>query len=106
MTEPEPLLDRDHLTRQTFGDADLAAEVLVLFRQQCDRLLPALAEAGRPAAERADLAHTLKGAALGIGARRVAAAAAALEEALRTNAPAEPPLADLADAVAATLALL
>ncbi|WP_407522644.1 Hpt domain-containing protein [Methylobacterium oryzisoli] len=116
MTDPEPLLDRDHLARQTFGDADLAAEVLALFREQCASLLPALADAERPPADRADLAHTLKGAALGIGARRVAAAAAALEAALRADeaghsarghpSSADDRVGDLTAAAEATLALL
>ena len=46
--KPAPLLDRAHLDAQTFGDADLAREVLSLFEDQCRRLLPALAEEGRP----------------------------------------------------------
>ncbi len=81
---PAPLLDRAHLEAQTFGDADLTREVLSLFEDQCRRLLPALAEEGRPAGDRADLAHTLKGAALGVGAMRVAQASAAVEADFRT----------------------
>jgi HPt (histidine-containing phosphotransfer) domain-containing protein len=84
-----PLLDRAHLDAQTFGDADLAREVLTLFEEQCRRLLPALAEEGRPAGERADLAHTLKGAALGVGAMRVAEASAAVETGLRGDGTAD-----------------
>ena len=100
-----PLIDREHLTAQTFGDADLAREVLGLFVEQCRRLTPALAAADRPAAERADLAHTLKGAALGVGAARVAAASAAVEARLRAG-DATPDLPDLEAAVAATLAVI
>jgi HPt (histidine-containing phosphotransfer) domain-containing protein len=99
--KPAPLLDRAHLDAQTFGDADLAREVLSLFEDQCRRLLPALAEEGRPAEARADLAHTLKGAALGVGAIRVAQACAAVEADLRAGRAAD--LAGLRTAAAATL---
>ncbi|MBD8906939.1 Hpt domain-containing protein [Methylorubrum zatmanii] len=99
-----PLLDRAHLDAQTFGDADLAREVLALFVGQCRRLLPALSEEGRPAQERADLAHTLKGAALGVGAMRVAAASAAVETGLRTGT--ETPLPALGQAVTETCVLV
>ncbi|MGY2050677.1 Hpt domain-containing protein [Methylobacterium sp. JK268] len=106
MEDPEPLLDPRHLAQQTFGDADLAAEVMGLFREQCGRLGPDLADPARPAAERADLAHTLKGAAAGVGARRVGALAARLEEALRRGdeGAARDLLPPLAAALAATLA--
>lgn len=103
-TEPAPLLDRAHLDVQTFGDADLAREVLGLFAGQCRRLLPALAEAERPADERADLAHTLKGAALGVGAMRVAEASAAVEAGFRAGAATD--LQALRAAVADTLEAL
>lgn len=96
-----PLLDRAHLEAQTFGDADLAREVLSLFEDQCRRLLPALAEEGRPAGDRADLAHTLKGAALGVGAMRVAEASAAVEAGLRADGRAD--LEALRSAAAQTL---
>ncbi len=81
----EMLLDRAHLDRQTFGDADLAREVLGLFAEQCERLLPGLADPDLAPGARADLAHTLKGSALGIGAARVAALAGRLEAALRAG---------------------
>ncbi|BAU93555.1 Hpt domain-containing protein [Methylorubrum populi] len=102
--QPVLLLDRAHLDAQTFGDADLAREVLSLFEDQCRRLLPALAEAGRPAEARADLAHTLKGAALGVGAMRVAQASAAVEAGFRSGAGAD--LSSLQAAAAETLTAL
>ncbi|AWN47810.1 phosphorelay protein [Methylobacterium terrae] len=104
----ETLLDRAHLAQQTFGDDDLAREVLALFSGQCDRLLPGIADPDRDGAGRADLAHTLKGSALGVGAMRVAALAGRLESALRAgDAPAIRDLAPaLARAVRETLALL
>ena len=101
----EPLLDRAFLDAQTFGDAALAAELLGLFDAQCRRLAPRLADAAVPPAERADAAHTLKGAARAIGARRVAALAALVEEALAAPQEASrlSALASaLADAAAAT----
>ncbi len=98
-----PLIDRAHLTAQTFGDADLAREVLGLFVDQCRRLTPMIGAPTPSAAERADLAHTLKGAALGVGAVRVATAGAAVEASLRADGAA-PDLPELEAAVAATLA--
>jgi len=73
------VLDRAHLARTTFGSAELAREVLGLFDAQSERLLEAMRD-GDPAAVRR-LAHTLKGAALGIGAIEVARAAEAVERA-------------------------
>ena len=78
---PEPLevavLDRDHLARMTFGDRSLEREILQLFERQSELLLDRM-RASEPAAI-ATLAHTLKGSALGIGAARVAHAAAEAE---------------------------
>ena len=78
----EPLLDRAFLDAQTFGDAALAAELLRLFEGQCARLVPVIADADLLAEARGDAAHTLRGAAQAIGARRVAALAAGVEAAL------------------------
>lgn len=97
------LLDHDHLARQTFGDADLAAELLGLFVQQCHRLLPGIVDPGRPAIDRADLAHTLKGSALGIGAMPIADLAATIEDALRAGADIDAAGRRLEAAVADTL---
>ncbi|GLS46887.1 Hpt domain-containing protein [Methylobacterium brachythecii] len=103
----ETLLDRDHLDAQTFGDEALARELLGLFADQCRSLLPGVADPGRSEADRADLAHTLKGSALGVGASRVAARAAETEDALRVGSDVSPGRAlALAEAVAATLAAL
>jgi len=77
-----PILDLGHLGRQTGGDAVLESELLALFEAQCERLRPLLGE-GRPAGERADAAHTLKGSACAIGASRLATMADRLETALR-----------------------
>jgi HPt (histidine-containing phosphotransfer) domain-containing protein len=71
------VLDRDHLARMTFGDRSLEREVLQLFDRQSELLLDRM-RASEPAAI-ATLAHTLKGSAVGIGATRVASAAAEVE---------------------------
>jgi len=71
------VLDRNHLARMTFGDRRLEREVLQLFDRQSELLLERMC-ASEPAAI-ATLAHTLKGSAVGIGAKRVASAAADVE---------------------------
>jgi len=66
------VLDRAHLSRMTFNDRSLEQEVLQLFVARMRKSAPAAI---------ATLAHTLKGSAVGIGASRVAQAAAAAEQA-------------------------
>lgn len=77
------VLDRDHLARMTFGDRSLEREVLKLFDRQSELLLERM-RASEPAAI-ATLAHTLKGSAVGIGATRVAGAAAEVEMTARAR---------------------
>ena len=77
------VLDRDHLSRMTFGDRSLEREVLQLFERQSELLLARM-RSSEPAAI-ATLAHTLKGSAVGIGATRVARAAAEAEAVARAN---------------------
>jgi HPt (histidine-containing phosphotransfer) domain-containing protein len=72
-------LDIAHLERATFGDRVLEREVLGLFVAQSVTLMERLRK--DPSA-RGMLAHTLKGAARGIGAFTVADAAEDLEDAL------------------------
>ena len=55
----------------TFGEENLAREVLRLFDRQADTLLAHIKRAGQAAR----LAHTLKGSARGIGAWKVAVTA-------------------------------
>ncbi len=73
-----PVLDRDHLARYTAGDAALEAELFGLLSSQIDaciaRLKTATAEAGWR-----DAAHTLKGAARGVGAMALGEACAQAE---------------------------
>jgi HPt (histidine-containing phosphotransfer) domain-containing protein len=71
-------LDLQHLQRMTHGDRALARELLRLFDGQAERQLIAI-EAATDAAARGAAAHTLKGAARGVGAFAVADAAEAVE---------------------------
>ena len=91
-------IDRSHLSRMTFGDHSLEREVLQLFDRQAELLMERM-NASEPAAV-ATLAHTLKGSAAGIGAGRVARAAAAAEQAA-SHTPGEcgPAIAELARSV-------
>ncbi|WP_419951128.1 Hpt domain-containing protein [Methylobacterium sp.] len=100
-----PLIDHAYLSEQTFGDVDLARELLGLFAGQCRRLMPGIADADLDPDRRADLAHTLKGSALGIGAAPVGDLAASIEDRLREGrgVPLET-VARLDEAVTATLA--
>jgi hypothetical protein len=73
----EPAIDRAHLTRMTQGERDLEREVLALFATQIDVLLGRMRAAAPKSV--AALAHTLGGSARGVGAWKVADAAAAVE---------------------------
>jgi HPt (histidine-containing phosphotransfer) domain-containing protein len=77
------ILDRAHLARMTFNDPGLEREILQLFNRQAELLLNRMGRSEPPAI--ATLAHTLKGSAVGIGAGRVAWAAAATEAAARST---------------------
>jgi HPt (histidine-containing phosphotransfer) domain-containing protein len=89
-------IDRAHLARMTLGDPGLEREELAMFAGQSASLVDHLA--GSPP-NAADLAHTLKGSAMAIGAFRVADAADWLETALRNDDSGAEPLMALADAV-------
>jgi hypothetical protein len=75
----EPVIDLAHLARMTLGEKSLEAEVLALFDRQAAVLLARMRQV--PPAAVAAFAHTLKGSALGIGAWKMAEAAAAVERA-------------------------
>jgi HPt (histidine-containing phosphotransfer) domain-containing protein len=80
---PRPVIDAEHLRRQTMDDGALAAELLTLLHGQIERLAP-VALTGGPS-EAADAAHTLKGAGRAVGAFPLADAACDLEAALRAG---------------------
>jgi len=78
------VLDVQHLSDQTFGDAELERDILVLFREQCGKLVPViLGNCQLPS--RVDAAHTLKGGARAVGAVEVARIADEVETALRRH---------------------
>lgn len=77
-----PVLDLEHLAAMTGNDTALSLEVIGIFREQAQlwsRLLDPMSEAR----QWADAAHTLKGASLGIGALKLAAACERAEKAGR-----------------------
>ena len=84
-------IDLDHLDRYTGGDRALNAEILALFDGQCRDMMARLeALASGPGDTKAwrDIAHTLKGAARGIGAFALGDAAAEAEQQATSDGPA------------------
>lgn len=73
-------IDLQHLDRYTAGDAALTEEVLGLFREQV-QMWSRVLDPSLPGQAWKDAAHTLKGAALGVGAFALADACAAAETA-------------------------
>jgi HPt (histidine-containing phosphotransfer) domain-containing protein len=88
----------EHLAHVTLGERSLEIEVLRLFERQAELLLARMREVGPEGV--ATLAHTLLGSAKGVGAWRVAAAAAAAECAVKEHTPLDPAMAGLAASVA------
>lgn len=75
--EPETAVDFAYLEGFAAGDMKVVTEVLALFREQAQVWLARLSE---PGPDLEDVAHTIKGAARGIGAGPLAAAAARVEQ--------------------------
>ena len=73
------LFDIGHLAKYTMGDPALEREVLQMFLDQSDRYLARL-RAPENTKDWHEAAHSLKGAARGIGAFRVGMRAAQLEK--------------------------
>lgn len=71
MSNAHIVLDTEHLDRMTGGDKGLQAEVLDLFRHQAD-LWGRLLDPQFPSNNWGDAVHTLKGAARGVGAWKLA----------------------------------
>ncbi len=80
-TMSQKAIDTEHLSRQTGGDRELERELLTLFAQQCATHLRTIHGSADPKA-RLDAAHSLKGAALAVGAWQVAEAADRIEQGL------------------------
>lgn len=74
------IFDRAHLHQYTAGDAALEAELVGLLRDQADRCLGAMSAASDVNAWKA-AAHTLKGAARGVGAFELGEACQRAEDA-------------------------
>lgn len=110
MSEPRPslpVMDLDHLAAMTSGDTALGIEVIEIFQHQA-QLWSRLLDPRLEAREWSDAAHTLKGASLGIGALKLAAACERAEKAGRsaeTPSPAHAAvlLSDVKDALGETL---
>ena len=83
---PLPLLDRSVLSAMTGGDSDLQVEVIEIFKNQIETWIRLMDPKAEPS-QWADAAHTLKGAALSIGAIQLAAACEKAENAGRAEAP-------------------
>lgn len=79
---PLAVLDLEHLAAMTGGDDALAIEVIDIFHHQAD-IWSRLLDPRLDTATWADAAHTLKGASLGIGALKLAAACERAETAGR-----------------------
>ena len=84
MTIAERPLDLDHLNKYTGGDRGLNREILKLFEDQCATMLAQLealaTDNGVGSKSWHHLAHTLKGAARGVGAFGLADVAAEAEK--------------------------
>ena len=76
-----PAIDLAHLARYTGGEPALNAEILRLFDGQVNAMVGDLHTvlASRDARRWKEIAHTIKGAARGVGAFRMGEAAAAAE---------------------------
>ncbi len=76
-----PALDGDFLARCTFGDEALKGEIIALFRKQLAQARDQIASAST-ASDWRFVMHTLKGAALAVGAVQFAALAQEWEKAV------------------------
>ena len=102
-----PLIDREHLSTMTGGDSGLAIEIIEIFREQAD-IWSRMLEPANPPQQWADAAHSLKGAALSLGANQLAAACATAESLGRREDPpskteAAVAISDIKDALGAAL---
>lgn len=66
-----PILDEQHLKRQTMDDPDLETEILALFITEAERLVRQIEET-RNVQTRLERIHAISGLARNIGARKLA----------------------------------
>ncbi|MEQ1900786.1 MAG: Hpt domain-containing protein [Devosia sp.] len=86
---PAGPIDMNHLSNQALGDANLALEVLRLF-DDMSRTYFARLEQSTTVPQLLEHLHTLKGAALGVGAFGLAELARTAEAELRGGQPVNP----------------
>jgi HPt (histidine-containing phosphotransfer) domain-containing protein len=79
-----PVVDKAHLERMTGGDHELALEVLGLFREQVE-LWSKLLQPSTETEDWGNAAHTVKGAARGIGAWQLGEVCGQAEEASKSR---------------------
>ncbi len=84
-----PIIDRAHLLTMTGEDPELASEIIEIFRHQAE-IWSRLLDPRQPANRWADAAHTIKGAALSLGAMRLAAKCEQAETLGRSGQPSIP----------------
>ena len=84
----EQVIDLDQLARMSLGERSLEREVLTLFNLQAGILVQRMV--GEDAKYVAGLAHTLSGSARGVGAWKVAEAAATVERLASAPKPSMP----------------
>lgn len=102
MAEPElPILDLPYLRQQCAGDMQLERELLRLLDGQCQLILPDLKS--DDARIRSDAAHGLRGAAAGVGARRLAKTMGEVEAGREPAMAAEEVVAELRREIARIL---
>ena len=81
LSEPQPILDLEHLRSFTDGDPQLEGELLTLYLSTADIYLAKMADALAAGKSWTATAHALKGASGNLGARRVMAQALSAEHA-------------------------
>lgn len=86
---PAGPIDMEHLSNQALGDANLALEVLRLF-DDMTRTYFARLEQSTTVPQLLEHLHTLKGAAMGVGAFGLAELARTAETELRAGQPVNP----------------
>jgi HPt (histidine-containing phosphotransfer) domain-containing protein len=80
LSEPQPVIDLDHLHSFTDGDPQLEGELLSLYLSTSDIYLAKMSAALAAGDAWSATAHALKGASANLGARRVTALALAAEQ--------------------------